>query len=71
MSFRRLSLLLLLGVLACTVRAEDGAQEAADDAYDQYYSNNGQKNWDGYGAGDDYITYWTDFAILPKRCIVQ
>jgi hypothetical protein len=20
--------------------------------------------------GDDYIKYWTDYAILPKRCIV-
>jgi lipopolysaccharide export system protein LptC len=21
-------------------------------------------------GGDDYIKYWTDYAILPKRCIV-
>ena len=20
--------------------------------------------------GDDYIKYWTDYALLPKRCIV-
>jgi hypothetical protein len=24
----------------------------------------------GFSAGDDYIKYWTDYAILPKRCIV-
>lgn len=23
-----------------------------------------------YQDGSDYIKYWTDYAILPKRCIV-
>jgi hypothetical protein len=40
---------------------DDGA--AADDGAAQNY-------YDGFGAGDDYIKYWTDYAILPKRCIV-
>jgi hypothetical protein len=79
MSFIRFSLFLLLAInLLSAAIAEDGGgnddaaadDAAADDAYDQYYENNGVRNWDGYGAGDDIITYWTDYAILPKRCIV-
>jgi hypothetical protein len=77
MSFIRFSLFLLLAInLLSAAIAEDGggnddgANAAADDAYDQYYENNGVRNWDGYGAGDVSITYWTDYAILPKRCIV-
>lgn len=26
---------------------------------------------DDYQYGDDYIKYWTNYAILPKRCIVH
>jgi hypothetical protein len=74
MSFIRFSLFVLLAInLLSAASAEDGGgndDAAADDAYDQYYENNGSRNWDGYGAGDDIITYWTDYAILPKRCIV-
>ena len=40
-----------------------------DDAAQAYYYDNLQNNGD-YSAGDDTITYWTDYAILPKRCIV-
>jgi hypothetical protein len=43
--------------------------DAGDDAA-QEYSNGDDTNDDGYGAGDDYIKYYTDYAILPKRCIV-
>ena len=39
-------------------------QAANDDAAAQEYSNS------DYSQGDDYIKYWTDYAILPKRCIV-
>lgn len=73
-SIQRFSLV-LLATLSVVARADDaaanddGAQQG-DDAYDQYYANNGVQNWDGFGAGDDSITYWTDYAILPKRCIV-
>jgi hypothetical protein len=77
MSYRRFSLFLLLAInlLSAAIADDgggndDGANAAADDAYDQYYESNGVRNWDGYGAGDDAITYWTDYAILPKRCIV-
>eukprot|EP00535_Pseudo-nitzschia_heimii_P010158 CAMPEP_0197183830 /NCGR_PEP_ID=MMETSP1423-20130617/8454_1 /TAXON_ID=476441 /ORGANISM="Pseudo-nitzschia heimii, Strain UNC1101" /LENGTH=382 /DNA_ID=CAMNT_0042634465 /DNA_START=305 /DNA_END=1453 /DNA_ORIENTATION=- len=34
-----------------------------------YYYDNLENNGD-FSAGDDTITYWTDYAILPKRCIV-
>ena len=40
-----------------------------DDAVQQYYSNIGNGD-SAFTAGDDYIKYWTDYAILPKRCIV-
>jgi hypothetical protein len=36
--------------------ANDDAEAQGDDAAVQ--------------EGDDYIKYWTDYAILPKRCIV-
>lgn len=52
------SLLLLLCLVAKTQ-----AEEAADDQYAAAAT-------DDYVNGDDYITYWTDYAILPKRCIV-
>ena len=44
------------------------AQENGDDAVDEYYYDNIYSNGD-YSAGDDVITYWTDYAVLPKRCI--
>lgn len=52
---------------------DDYAQgdDGDDDAAQAYYYNNGNDdNDDGFSAGDDYIKYWTDYAILPKRCIV-
>ena len=61
------------------------AEEAANDG-DDYYSddqiqqadeeakqdnNNGAAAYNNYvWQGDDYIQYWTEFAIYPKRCIV-
>ena len=50
---------------------DDGAAAADDDAYQKYFANNGVKNWDGFGAGNDNIKYWTDYAIYPDRCIVR
>ena len=50
---------------------DDGNAAAAnnDDAEQAYYYDNIYSNSD-FSAGDDTITYWTDYAILPKRCIV-
>lgn len=46
--------------------ADDAAN--GDDAQEAYYYDNIYSNSD-YSAGDDSITYWTDYAVLPKRCI--
>lgn len=73
MAFQRFSLFLILAInffhFPSSVVADDGANGNDDDA-EGYYDNNEITNWDGFGAGDDTITYWTDYAILPKRCIV-
>ena len=48
---------------------DDGNANANGDDAVQRYQNNA--NDDAmFSAGDDYIKYWTDYAILPKRCIV-
>lgn len=50
---------------------DDGSNN--DDAQQAYYYINVQFDDDkGYSqsSNDDAITYWTDYAILPKRCIV-
>jgi hypothetical protein len=68
-------LLFVLGCLNVFIAADQG------DYYtdDQYQENNGDDAAadadDAAGddaAGDDStgITYWTDYAVLPKRCIV-
>jgi len=70
-------LLTLLGLVSFTplVRCDggddgddgdDGGDDggAADDYFDDLYI--AEEDYDG----DDYIKYWTDYAILPKRCIV-
>lgn len=41
-----------------------------DDAADKYYYANMHQDDNSFSAGDDYIKYWTEYAILPKRCIV-
>ena len=48
---------------------DDDYAAQADDAMQNYYYDNLNDD-DAYGAGDDYIKYWTDYALLPKRCIV-
>ena len=54
------------------VQGDDAAQAANDDGaaeeYEYYYDTT---DYGGdFSAGDDTIQYWTDYAILPKRCIV-
>lgn len=51
----------------------NGYDEGYDDGndYQQAYNNNGGNN---YNSGSqvnsgEYIQYWTEYAILPKRCI--
>ena len=70
-----INLLAAPGVLADDGGNDDGANNnnnnGDDDAYQKYFANNGEKNWDGFGAGNDNIQYWTDYAIYPDRCIVR
>jgi hypothetical protein len=59
----------------------DDARKLDDYYYSPYYDKNGQYDGNGGYAGSGYsssayqqqgekITYWTDYAIFPKRCIV-
>lgn len=47
---------------------DGGGDDAVAAAQSNYYDN--LQNNGAFSAGDDTITYWTDYAILPKRCIV-
>lgn len=73
----------LLSYLAATCLADDGGQNNNYYNQNQYnYNQNGNGADDGmegynnnymdaYGDdGSEYIKYWTDYQILPKRCIV-
>ena len=53
----RLHFLLLLALGFISLAFCEDAQ--TDDQYDA-----------GTSDGSDYIKYWTEYAILPKRCIV-
>jgi hypothetical protein len=50
---------------------DDGghADEAAVEGYYNDYSNPYENNNGGYKQQGDEIKYWTEYAILPKRCI--
>ena len=50
------NLFVLLGLLVVSLPLGRGEDAAADDQ--------------SYQTGNEYIKYWTDYAILPKRCIV-
>ena len=41
-----------------------------DDAANRYYYANLNQGQGYFSADDEYIKYWTDYAILPKACIV-
>ena len=43
---------------------DGGNNNGNDDAVQGYNDNY------GYNQNDDAIQYWTNYAILPKRCIV-
>lgn len=51
---------------------DDGgkADEAAVNGYYNDDQNPYENNKDTYEEGGDYIKYWTEYAILPKKCIV-
>jgi len=61
-----LSTTLLLSLRVVTVRAEDAADDAVNDDQVAAYENYNNE----YQGDGDYIKYWTEYAIFPKRCIV-
>jgi len=61
-----LSITLLLSLRVVTVRAEDAADDAVNDDQVAAYENYNNE----YQGDGDYIKYWTEYAIFPKRCIV-
>ena len=67
-----LSRSLITLILCLILRVGRGEEEGYndDDQYNQQQQGDNGGNMDNYGYGDDYIKYWTDYAILPKRCIV-
>jgi hypothetical protein len=77
---RRVLRLCLLALVSLATTAEqaygdDAAQQqddavGNDDGAQNYYYNNVQQSNGFFSAGSDYIKYWTDYAILPMRCIV-
>jgi hypothetical protein len=67
-SMRRVTFFLTLLLSLSRTLAEDANDDgnnadAADDDGMQSYNNN-------YANDDGYIKYWTEYALLPKRCIV-
>lgn len=49
---------------------EEEEEEVYDDAYNEVYGGGDDGNDDKYAVNDDDgIQYWTEYAILPKRCI--
>mmetsp|Transcript_19611 Transcript_19611/g.27586 ORF Transcript_19611/g.27586 Transcript_19611/m.27586 type:complete len:425 (+) Transcript_19611:240-1514(+) len=74
-----LSIFLLLSDWSLVVFGDDGAyynNNAADDAGNnnayygyEYYQQAEDDDREANYAGDDFIKYWTDYAILPKKCI--
>ena len=47
---------------------DDGGK--ANEAVVNVYYNDDQNPYGSYVEGDDYAKYWTEFTILPKKCIV-
>ena len=64
--------LVALGALVAGEQYYNDADEAVgdDDAANRYYYANLNQDQGYFSAGDEYIKYWTDYAILPKACIV-
>jgi len=67
----QLCLLALIAFVYGEQNYNDDANAAANgDAADKYYYANLNQDKGYFSAGNEYIKYWTDYAILPKACIV-
>lgn len=51
-------------------QGDDGNAADENDAAQKYYYANTHQDDAYFSAGDDYVKYWTEYALLPKRCIV-
>jgi len=65
---------LLLAINAASVSAEDnnnddGAAATDDNTTSYYQQQDDDDKADAYSGGDDFIKYWTEYAVLPKKCI--
>lgn len=68
--------LFLISLLSIRTVSADDAADDGNGGGDDYYNNVGAGDdltaWDGtddqYTSASD-IKYWTDYALLPKRCI--
>jgi hypothetical protein len=68
---RRFAFFLTLLLSLSRTLAEDANDDAnnGDDA--NYGDDDGMQSYNNnYANDDDSITYWTEYALLPKRCIV-
>lgn len=50
---------------------DDGNEDnnAANDGYYKQAAEDDDDKMDNYSGGDDFIKYWTEYAVLPKKCI--
>ncbi len=46
-----------------------GDDNAGDDQYYQAAVQDDDDKMENYSGGDDFIKYWTEYAVLPKKCI--
>lgn len=68
----------MISFLSCSRAEEAGYDDLYNGDDGNAYNNRGgdddgmqsYNNKYSYQKGDDYIKYWTEYAILPKRCIV-
>jgi hypothetical protein len=74
-----ISLLIPLGLFGSlsasvtTVAAEEASSYGynANNNGNQQQNKNNMQNYAQYPKTSDYIKYWTTYALLPMRCIVQ
>jgi len=48
--------------------AANGDDAAGDDGGNKYYATDDDDRQASY-SGDDFIKYWTEYAVLPQKCI--
>mmetsp|Transcript_8053 Transcript_8053/g.8868 ORF Transcript_8053/g.8868 Transcript_8053/m.8868 type:complete len:449 (-) Transcript_8053:132-1478(-) len=49
--------------------ADDGGDDGGNSYYKKYDDGYDWDTYKGDYTGDDYIKYWTEYAIFPKKCV--